>query len=172
MPKLCESAVEVMTIEELQNLGYKYISGVDLAPDTLNPERHSYGDVLLIGRLQAKMAKLNPTIPKEAIQSAARKISRIFTSNLLADNEGFHKMLVEGIPVEYRMGDDIKGDFAHIVDFETPLNNEFLVVNQYTVVQNNNNKRPDVLLFINGIHLVIFEWKHPAAENANCYKAF
>lgn len=172
MPKLCESAVEEMAIEELQSLGYNYISGVDLAPDALNPERNSYGDILLMGRLQAAMTKLNPTIPADAIQSAARKLSRIATSNILADNEEFHKMLVNGVPVEYRKGSDIKGDFVHVVDFENPLNNEFLVVNQYTVVQNNNNKRPDVLLFINGIPLVIFELKNPADENATCHKAY
>lgn len=172
MAKLCESAVEEMTIEELQCLGYTYISGVDLAPDAPNPERNSYRDVLLMGRLQTVMSKLNPAIPADAVQGAARKLSRIATSNMLADNEEFHRMLVDGVPVEYRKGGDIKGDFVHVVDFENPLNNEFLVVNQYTIVQNNNNKRPDVLLFINGIPLVIFELKNPADENATCHKAF
>ncbi len=90
MVKLCESAIEEMAIEELQSLGYTYISGVDLAPDALNPERHSYGDVLLIGRLQAAMSKLNPSIPIDVIHGAARKLSRIATSNMLTDNEEFH----------------------------------------------------------------------------------
>lgn len=172
MAKLCESAVEEMAIEELQSLGYNYISGIDLAPDALSTERNSYGDVLLMGRLQAAMSKLNPTIPADVIQGAARKLSRIATSNMLADNEEFHKMLVDGVPVEYRKSGDIKGDFVHVMDFENPLNNEFLVVNQYTIVQNNNNKRPDVLLFVNGIPLVIFELKNPAGENATCHKAY
>lgn len=172
MAKLCESAIEEMVIEELQSLGYTYISGVDLAPDALNPERSSYGDVLLLGRLQTAVHKLNSNIPADAIQSAVRKLSRIATSNLLADNEEFHKMLVDGVPVEYRNDSDIKGDTVRVVDFDCPLNNEFLVVNQYTVVQNNNNKRPDVLLFVNGIPLVIFELKNPADENATCHKAY
>lgn len=172
MAKLCESAIEEMVIEELQSLSYTYVSGVDLAPDALNPERSSYGDVLLLGRLQTAVHKLNPTIPADAIQSAVRKLSRIATSNLLADNEEFHKMLVDGVPVEYRNDSDIKGDTVRVVDFDCPLNNEFLVVNQYTVVQNNNNKRPDVLLFVNGIPLVIFELKNPADENATCHKAY
>jgi type I restriction enzyme R subunit len=172
MSKLHESAVEEMAIEELQSLGYTYIGGVDLAPDALNPERNSYGDVLLMGRLQAAMSKLNPTIPADVISGAARKLSRIATSNMLADNEEFHKMLVDGVPVEYRKGGDIKGDYVRVVDFDNPWNNEFLVVNQYTIVQNNNNKRPDVLLFVNGIPLVIFELKNPADENATCHKAF
>ncbi|MDR1776446.1 MAG: DEAD/DEAH box helicase, partial [Desulfovibrio sp.] len=161
MAKLCESAVEEMAIEELQSLGYTYIAGVDLAPDAPNPERNSYGDVLLMGRVQAAMSVLNPTIPADIIQGAARKLSRIATSNMLADNEEFHRMLVDGVPVEYRKGGDIKGDYVRVVDFENPLSNEFLVVNQYTIVQNNNNKRPDVLLFVNGIPLVIFELKNP-----------
>ncbi|QRN85821.1 type I restriction endonuclease subunit R [Clostridia bacterium] len=172
MAKLCESAVEEMAIEELRNLGYTYLSGVDLAPDVLNSERNSYGDVLLMGRLQAAMSKLNPSIPADVIHGAARKLSRIATSNMLTDNEEFHLMLLNGVSVEYRKNGDIKGDFVHVLDFENPLNNEFLVINQYTIVQNNNNKRPDILLFINGIPLVIFELKNPADENATCHKAY
>lgn len=172
MVKLCESAVEEMAIEELESLGFTYISGVDLAPDAMNPERNSYGDVLLMRRLQIALHKLNPTIPDDALKSAVRKLSRIATSNLLADNEAFHRMLVDGVPVEYRKDGDIKGDYVRLVDFDRPLDNEFLVVNQYTIVQNHNNKRPDVLLFVNGIPLVIFELKNPADENATCHKAY
>lgn len=172
MAKLCESAVEEMAIEELQSLGYTYISGIDLAPDALNPERSNYGDVLLMGRLVAALSALNPSMPPDVIQGAARRLSRIATSNMLADNEEFHRMLIDGVPVEYRKDGDIKGDYARVVDFDNPLNNEFLVVNQYTIVQNNNNKRPDVLLFVNGIPLVIFELKNPADENATCHKAY
>ncbi len=172
MPKLCESTIEEMAIEELQSIGYSYLSGIDLAPDAMDPERKSYGDVLLLERLQKIISKLNPTIPSEVTHGAARKLSRIATSNMLADNELFHRMMVEGVPVEYRKNGDIKGDFARVVDFENPLNNEFLVVNQFTIVQNNNNKRPDILLFINGIPIVIFELKNPADENATCHKAY
>jgi type I restriction enzyme R subunit len=172
MAKLCESAIEEMAIEELQSLGYAYIAGVDLAPDALSPERGSYGDVILMGRLEKNIAKMNPNLPSDVLQGAARRLSRIASSNLLADNEEFHKMLVDGIPVEYRKGGDIVGDSVRVCDFENPSNNEFLVVNQYTIVQNNNNKRPDVLLFINGIPLVVFELKNPADENATCHKAY
>ncbi|MCL2867809.1 MAG: type I restriction endonuclease, partial [Clostridia bacterium] len=106
------------------------------------------------------------------MNDAAKRLSRIATSNLIADNEEFHKLLVDGIPVEYRKNGDIKPDYVRVVDFENPLNNEFLVINQYTVVQNHYNKRPDVLLFINGIPMVIFELKNPADENATCRMAF
>ena len=172
MAKLCESAIEEMAIEELQSLGYTYIVGVDLAPDAPNSERSNYGDVILMGRLQAVMSKLNPHLAADVIQGAAQRLSRIATSNMLADNEEFHRMLIDGIPVEYRKDGDIKGDYVHVLDFNNPMENEFLVVNQYTIVQNNNNKRPDVLLFVNGIPLVIFELKNPADENATCQKAY
>ena len=172
MPKLCESAIEEMAIEELQRLGYTYIAGVDLAPDAPNAERQSYSDVLLMNRLRTALTNLNPGVPAEALESAARKLSRIATSNLLADNETFHRMLADGVPVEYRKGGDIIGDYVRVCDFDNTANNEFLVVNQYTIVQNNNNKRPDVLLFINGIPLVVFELKNPADENATCHKAY
>ena len=170
MPKLCESEIEKMAIEELKSLGYTYISGVDLAPES--GERQSYGDVLLMGRLRTALAKLNPAISADAIESAVRRLSRIATSNLLADNEEFHKMLVNGVPVEYRKDGNIKSDIVCVVDFNNAKNNEFLVVNQYTVVQNNNNKRPDIILFVNGIPLVLFELKNPTDENATCHKAF
>jgi len=172
MPKLCESSIEEMAIDELTNLDYSYISGIDLAPDSPTAERYSYQDILLMDRLKAALVKLNPGIPVDAIQAASLKLSRIGTSNLLADNEEFHKMLTDGIPVEYRKDNEIKGDYIHVLDFYNPLNNEFLVVNQYTIVQNNDNKRPDILLFVNGIPLVIFELKNPADENATCFKAY
>jgi type I restriction enzyme R subunit len=172
MAKLDESDIEKMAIKELQNLGYTYIDGIDLAPDMLSPERNSYDEVLLWRRLRSTLSKLNPTIPADTVHGAAQKLSWIATSNLIADNEEFHRMLVNGIPVEYRNGDDIIGGYVRVVDFENPQNNEFLVVNQYTIVQNNNNKRPDVLLFVNGIPLVIFELKNPADENATIHKAF
>jgi type I restriction enzyme R subunit len=170
MPKLCESSIEIMAIEELESLGYTYISGVDLSPDS--GERQSYGDVLLMRRLKDALARLNPDIPADAIDSAVRRLSRIATSDLIADNEEFHRLLVDGIPVEYRRNGDIVGDYVRVVDFDNAENNQFLVINQYTITQNNSNKRPDVLLFINGIPLVIFELKNPASENATCFKAF
>ena len=172
MPKLCESEVENMAIEELESLGYTYISGVDLAPDTMSAERQSYSDILLMGRLRTALTKLNSTIPADAIDSTVRRLSHIATSNLLADNEEFHRLLIDGVPVEYRKNGDVIGDNEQVIDFDNVENNEFLVVNQYTIVQNNNNKRPDVLLFINGIPLILFELKNPADENATCHKAY
>jgi type I restriction enzyme R subunit len=125
-----------------------------------------------MGRLEKAIAKINPDLPADALQGAARRLSRVASSNLLTDNEEFHKMLIDGVPVEYRKGGDIVGGSMRICDFDNPSNNEFLAVNQFTIIQNNNNKRTDVLLFVNGIPLVVFELKNPADENATCHKAY
>ncbi len=174
MPKLCESEIEIMTIEELVSLGYTYLAGVDIAPEMPNAERNSFSDILLMDRLSNALARLNPAVPSEAIRDATKKLSRIASSNMLTDNENFHRMLVNGVPVEYRSGSDIVGDTIRICDFSGDgiKNNEFLVVNQFTIIENNNNKRPDVLIFINGIPMVLFELKNPADENATVRKAF
>jgi len=174
MPKLCESEIEKMAIEELVDLGYTYLSGADIAPDAPSAERKSYSDVLLKGRLHDAITRLNPNLPESMVSDAVNKLSRIGSSNLIVDNETFHKMLVDGVPVEYRKNGDIVGDYVKIVDFseDGTDNNEFLVVNQFTIVENNNNKRPDILLFINGIPMVLFELKNPADEDATIRKAY
>jgi type I restriction enzyme R subunit len=174
MPKLCESEIEKMAIEELVKLGYEYFSGPDIAPDAPFAERKGYGDVLLKKRLIDAVIRLNPGLPYDVVIEAVNKVSRISSSNLIGDNETFHKMLVDGVPVEYRKNGEIVGDYVRLVDFSEngTDNNEFLVVNQFTVIENNNNKRPDILLFINGIPMVLFELKNPADENATILKAY
>lgn len=174
MPKLCESEIEKMAIEELVKLGYAYLSGPDIAPDALFAERNSYSEVLLRKRLTDAVVRLNPNLSYDVVLEAVNKVARISSSNLVVDNEAFHKMLVDGVPVEYRKNGDIVGDYVKLVDFSEDgvNNNEFLVVNQFTVIENNNNKRPDILLFINGIPMVLFELKNPADENATIRKAY
>lgn len=174
MPKLCESDIEIMAIEELCELGYTYIAGPDIAPDSNMTERKDYSDILLEDRLRDAMRRINIDIPPEATEDAIKKIQRISSPNLLIDNEAFHKMLVDGVPVEYRKNGDIVGDYVHLIDFskDGQVKNEFLAINQFTIIENNNNKRPDILLFINGIPLVVIELKNPADENATIRKAF
>jgi type I restriction enzyme R subunit len=174
MPKLCESEIEKMAIEELVKLGYAYLSGPDIAPDALFAERNSYSEVLLRKRLTDAVVRLNPNLSYDVVLEAVNKVARISSSNLVADNEAFHKMLVDGVTVEYRKNGDIVGDYVKLVDFSEDGvdNNEFLVVNQFTVIENNNNKRPDILLFINGIPMVLFELKNPVDENATIRKAY
>lgn len=164
-----------MAIEELQSLGFSYIAGVDIAPGEPLTERNSYRDIILKDRFVRALKNLNPEIPSDVIDTAAKKVMRISTGNLIVDNETFHNYLIEGVPVEYRKGNSIKGDHVRLIDFDNSdpfTNNEFLVINQYTIIENGNNKRPDILLFINGIPMVIFELKNPADENATIQKAF
>jgi type I restriction enzyme R subunit len=172
MPKLCESEIEKMAIDELIDLGYTYIAGPEIAPDTENAERKTYSDVILVERVRSALERLNPTLSSYVIDDAIKKMLRFSSANLLSENEHLHKMLVDGIPVEYRKDGDVIGDYVQLYDFNQPHNNEFLVVNQFTIIENNINKRPDVILFINGIPLVVIELKNPADENATVRKAF
>ncbi|TKD67692.1 type I restriction endonuclease subunit R [Pseudalkalibacillus hwajinpoensis] len=172
MPKLCESEIEVMAIDELIDIGYNYLSGPDIGPDSIDAERRSYSDVLLLGRVHNALYSLNPNIPSYVIDEAVTKLHRYNNLKLISDNENFHNLLVNGIPVEYRKEDEIVGDSIKVCDFDDPLNNDFLVANQFTIIENNINKRPDVILFINGIPLVLIELKNPSDQNATVRKAY
>lgn len=172
MSKITESDIELFTIEELERLGYQYLHGPDISCDGLFSERQSYIDIILAGRLRTAIRKLNPSIPADAQEQALRTVQRINSPELLTNNETFHRYLTDGVPVQYRQGGDEKGDYVWLIDFANPLNNEFLAVNQYTVIENNQNKRPDILIFVNGIPLVLIELKNPADENATITKAF
>lgn len=172
MPKLCENDIEIMAIEELEGLKYNYIPGPQIAPDGEAPERQSYSDVLLVDRLRSAIAKFNPDIPYDAQEDALKQVMRISSPDLIANNEQFHKLFTDGVDVEYRKDGEIIGNKVWLVNFKEPQKNEFLVVNQYIVIENNNNKRPDVVLFVNGIPLVVIELKNAADENATVYKAY
>lgn len=173
--KLTEDAIEHLAIDRLAAEGYSYRYGPDIAPDGSVPERASYEDVLLLGRLEAAVARLNPTIPPNARLHALRQIQRLNSPDLLANNEAFHRLLTEGIPVTRQQNGQERGDLVWLVDFAHPENNDYLVVNQFTVVLTGSTtvtKRPDVLLFINGLPLVVIELKNAAAENATVLAAF
>lgn len=170
MSAIYESEIEKMMIDELISLGYTYKSGLDIAPDGITPERQSFDDVILKDRLICAMQKLND-LPYDCYIDAYRKIRRIGSGNLVADNELFHKYLIEGVPVEYRKKGEVRGDNVKIVDFIN-LKNDFLVINQFTIIENGVNKRPDIILFINGLPLVVVELKNPSDENATIRKAY
>jgi type I restriction enzyme R subunit len=172
MPILCENDIEIMSIEELESLGYSYMSGLQIAPDGETPERQAYADVLLIDRLRSAITRYNSTIPCDAQEDALKQLLRISSPDLTVDNEQFHKMFVEGVDVEYRKNGEIKGDKVWLADFEHPENNEFLIVNQFTVIENNQNKRPDIILFVNGLPLIVIEIKNAADEKATIAKAY
>jgi type I restriction enzyme R subunit len=171
MAVISEDHIEQVIIQEFIELGYTYINGKDISPDGSMPERE-YNEVVLKSRLQQAIAKLNPTIPYEAQEEALRKVLRSDSPELFQNNYQFHKYLTEGIDVEYRKKDRIAGDKVWILDYENPSNNEFLVVNQFTVIEGNTNKRPDVILFVNGLPLVVIELKNAADENADVNAAF
>jgi len=167
-----ESEVEEAALEYLSEIGYLKLFGPDIAPDGQSPERSSYSDVVLLRRLQFAVDKLNANIPIEAKEEAIKKLLRTESQSLVYNNKALHKMLVEGVPVEYQREDGtITGDSVHLIDFQNLENNEFLAINQFTVVENNNNRRPDIVLFINGIPLVVIELKNPADENATIESA-
>lgn len=172
MNRITENHIEQLAIERLEALGYEYIYAPDIAPDGATPERDSYEQVLLLNRLQNAVKRINPDIPADAQAEAIKEIQRIASPELLANNEAFHRLLTEGIPVSKRVDGDDRGDRVWLVDFIDPYNNEFVVANQFTIVENGNNKRPDVLLFVNGIPLVVIELKNAADENTTIHSAF
>lgn len=170
--KLTESAIENLAIELLIKQGYSYTYGAELAPDTPHSERVSFADVILEPRLQDAVARLNPTIPPDAREQAIKDVLRIDSTELLAANQTFHTLLTDGVEVEYQHEGRTKGDKVWLVDFDNPAANDCLVVNQFTIIENNVNKRPDLILFINGLPLVVIELKNAADENATVRSAY
>ncbi len=167
MSKIFESTIEEFVIELLQNQGWQYLS-----PEEQELERPNLGEVVLKNRLKQAIEAINPTISEEAREQALRQVLNLPSQNLIDNNEAFHRMFTEGIEVEVMGEEGIKGDKVWLIDFIHPENNEFLACNQFTVVENNINKRPDVVLFVNGLPLVVIELKNPIDENATVQKAF
>ncbi len=170
--RITENAIEEFAIDLLEKQGYQYIYAPDIAPDSETPERESFEEVLLIERLRNAVGKINPTIPADIREDAIKQILRLNSPELIANNETFHRMLTEGIKVSYQKDGDNRGDLVWLIDFKNPENNEFIVSNQFTVIENNVNKRPDIILFVNGLPLVVFELKNPTDENATVKSAF
>jgi type I restriction enzyme R subunit len=172
MTKITESDIETFAIDLLERQGYQYVYGPTIAPDGDSPERASFEDVLLFDRLKAAVARINPTVPADARAAAVRQLQRLSSPDPIVNNEAFHRLLSEGINVTYQKNGAARGDLVWLVDFHNPENNDFLVVNQFTIVENRVNKRPDVVLFVNGLPLVVFELKNAADENATLKSAF
>ena len=168
---ISENDIELIAIDYLQSLGYSYLNGLDISPDSGQPERQ-YNEVVLTARLRRAIDRLNPNISQDAKDDALKKILRTDSPNLLINNQTFHQYLTEGVDVELRTADGIRGKKVYIVDVENPENNEFLAVNQFTIIENNVNKRPDIILFINGLPLVVIELKNAVVKNADLQAAF
>ncbi len=181
MTTITESIIEQATLDWFKELGYSVLFGPDIAPveaygnTPLLSERTSYSDVLLENRVISALANINPAIPQEALEDAYRKLTRaIHESPLLAaNNHRFHKMLTDGVNVEYKDTEGrIVGDSVRIIDFDNTDNNDWLVVNQFTVIEEQSNRRPDVVVSLNGIPLGVIELKNPSDENATIKDAF
>jgi len=182
MQRVTESHVEETALEWFEELNWSVLHGPDIALDEPAAERDSYSDVILRSRLEFAIDSLNPTLPAEAKEEALRKFLHVDSPSLILRNRAFHKMLTDGIPIEYRRepsprpslngrgSDDVEGGIAYdsvkLIDFENLDANDWLVVNQFTVVEGQHNRRPDIVVFVNGLPLAVIELKNPADENA------
>lgn len=172
MLKLTESAIEKLALERLAQIGYSCYSGSDIAPGGFNPLRSSLTSPILEGALQEVVDRLNPSVPAASRQEAVRQVLRVSSPDLISANETFHKLLTRGVQVGYQKDGSERGDRVWLVDFNNPENNEFTAVNQFSFVENNANKRPDIVLFVNGLPLVVIELKNAADESATVKTAF
>lgn len=168
MTKITESHIEEMAINLLESQGFEYLC----APDSDNPLRSSFVDVLLVDKLKTAIERINPSIPLECREDAYLQLQRLNSPQLITANETFHRMLTEGVNVTWNYRSTERGDYVFLIDFAKPENNDFCVVNQFTVVENNNRKRLDIILFINGLPLVVMELKNPTDFLATVKSAF
>ena len=172
MKPITEDKIETFALEVLQSMGWEYVHGLAIAPGAEQTERENFEQIVLVERLRKSVAVLNPTIPQDAQEQAIQKVLRIYSPELLHNNETFHQLLIEKVKIPYQQDGFERSYEVALIDFENPLNNEFLCINQYSIVENNQNKRPDLLLFVNGLPLVVIELKNAADENATMRKAF
>lgn len=170
-----ESILEQAGLEWLEDLGYEIAFGPDLAPDGESPERANFQDIVLVERLRSAIDRINPNVPRDAKEEAIEKVVNVAYSNpsLMTTNHDFHRMLTEGVDVEYRRDDgSIAGDKVYLVDVKNVSNNDWLAVNQFTIIENKHNRRPDVIVFVNGLPLIVFEFKNPVDEKVGMREAF
>jgi len=171
--RFTESIVEDAGLAWLEGLGYAVLPGPQIAPGELYAEREDYTQVILQERLRQALLRLNPDLPPEAVEDTFRKLTCANAPSLIERNRTLHRMLVDGVNVEYRRRDgSIAGAQARLLDFDAPDNNDWLAVNQYTVAEGQHTRRPDVVLFVNGLPLAVIELKNPADENATIWTAY
>ena len=167
MSHFTESDVEDASLEWLSGLGYAVLYGPDISPDGPTPERVSYDQVLLTVRLREALGHLNPHLTAETLEEVLRKVQQTETPSLIEENRRVHHYLVDGVPIEVIREDGrIGGDVARLIDFTDVDANDWLAVNQYTVIEGQRTRRPDVVLFVNGLPLAVIELKNPGDEHA------
>ena len=169
---MTEDQLEQETLGWLAELGYAVLAGPDIAHDGPNPQRVSYRQVLLPFCLREAIGRLNPDVPAAAREDALHRVMDLGTPSLLSANRTFHKMLVGGVPVQYQKDGETRGDFVRLVDWQDASRNEFWAVNQFTIKGPHHTRRPDIILFVNGLPLALLELKNPADEAADIWKAY
>jgi hypothetical protein len=173
MAFLSEAQLESALLEQLAVLGYATVSDDIIGPDGKHPERAAYDEVVLAPRLAAAVARLNPALPPEARNDAIRRLTQSELPNLLEENRRLHRLLTEGADVEYYADDGVlTASKVKLIDFDHPTRNDWLAVQQFTVVAGNFKRRPDVVVFVNGLPLAVVELKAPGGENATLDGAF
>ena len=169
---ITEDQLEQLCLDWFTGIGYDYRCGYDIAPDAANPERSDYRQVILHDRLLKQLQVINPHIPFATLEQVAVTIAKPETLILIQNNKAFHQCLLEGVKVEFKQDGKDKTDYVQLVDFTTVANNQFLVVNQFTITGTKGNRRPDVIVFINGLPLAVLELKNPADSSADIWSAF
>ena len=173
MSTFTEADVEQAVLSWLSGLSWKTVHGPDIAPGTSNAERDVYDQVVLDYRLRDAISLLNPSLPASALDDAYQKLTYPQGSTLESRNRAFHLMLVNGVEIEYQNSDgQVRGDLVRVIDFDDPANNDWLAVNQFTVTEDQNERRPDVVLFVNGLPLGVIELKNPVDEDATIWTAW
>ena len=172
MNNLTENAIEKSLIDQLIRQGYTYFNGTDISPISDNPQRENFASVLLENHFKESLKKLNPKLPESARVEAYQKVINLGTEDIMENNERFHTLLTDGVTVEYTKDGRTKGINVKLLDVVQPQNNSFWVVNQLVVKENNNEKRFDVVIFVNGLPLVFIELKSASDEKATLRKAY
>ena len=169
---MTEDQLEIEALGWLEDVGYTHHHGAHIAPEAPNAERSDYRQVLLRGRLAQTIQRLNPNIPASARDDALAQVLDLGLPAQLSANRSFHKLLVGGVPVQYQSDGETRGDFARLIDWNDIAANEWWAVNQFTIKGAHHTRRPDIILFVNGLPLVLIELKNPADTHADIWKAF
>lgn len=172
MTSITEDTLEQEAKKWFEGIGYNTIFGPDIAPESANEERKDFSEVILVARLKSAIERIKSDIPSEALEETIRQVRLFDIANPVLQNKRCHKFLTDGVDIQYQTSEGTKSDNIKLIDFGNPENNEFVVINQFTIIENKNNRRPDLIVFINGLPLAILELKNIADTNTDIWDAF